>query len=91
MTTTIDRLTRDIATQEMGQTRISLDAFIESYNNGDPKLVDIRLPDEVAVWRVNFGLKIPATVLHDQLDEPPTGKLLLVSCTTTDRSNRAGR
>ncbi len=89
MTTTIDGLARQIAPQEMGQARISLDAFIESYNNGDAELVDIRLRDEVAVWQVNFGLKIPATELPDRLDELPTDKLLVVACPMTDRSNMA--
>lgn len=89
MTTTIDELARHIAPQEMGQARISLDAFIEAYNKRDAELVDIRLPDEVAVWQVNFGLKIPATALPDRLDELPTDKLLVVACPMTDRSNMA--
>ena len=87
--TTINELARHIAPRAKGQARTSLAAFIESHNSGDAGLMDIRLPDEVAVWRVNFGLKIPATVLPGRLDEPPTGKLLVVACTI--RSNRADR
>lgn len=89
MTNTIDELARHIAPKEMGQARISLDSFIEAYNNGDAELVDIRLPEEVAVWQVNFGLKIPATELPDRLEELPTDKLLVVACPMTDRSNMA--
>lgn len=89
MTTTLDELARHIAPQEMGMARIALDAFIEAYNKGQAELVDIRLPEEVAVWQVNFGLKIPATELPDRLDELPTDKLLVVACPMTDRSNMA--
>lgn len=89
MTTEIDELARHIAPKEMGKARISLDAFIEAYNTGQAELVDIRLPEEVAVWHVNFGLRIPATELPDRLDELPTDRLLVVACPMTDRSNMA--
>ncbi len=89
MTTDIDELARHIAPKEMGQARISLDAFIEAYNKGSAELIDIRLPEETRVWQVNFGLRIPAPELPDRLDELPTDRLLVVACPMTDRSNMA--
>ena len=89
MTTDIDELARHIAPEEMGQARISLDAFIEAYNKGSAELIDIRLPEETRLRQVNFGLRIPAPELPDRLDELPTDRLLMVAYPMTDRSNMA--
>jgi rhodanese-related sulfurtransferase len=66
----------------MGKAKISIDALIAAYNLGDAELIDIRVPEETAVWQVNIGLRIPAPEL-------PTDKLLVVACPHTDRSNMA--
>lgn len=85
----LDELARQISPKKMGMARISLKDFIASYNKGESELIDIRLPEEVAVWQLNFGLKIPATELPERLDELPKDKLLVVACPMTDRSNIA--
>jgi len=85
----IDELARNIVPQKMGQARISADAFIEEHNAGKAVLVDIRLPMETAVWKLGFGLEIPANELPDRLQELPTDKTLVVACPMTDRSNMA--
>lgn len=85
----IDELARNIVPQKMGQARISADAFIEEHNAGKAVLVDIRLPMETAVWKLGFGLEIPANELPDRLHELPTDKTLVVACPMTDRSNMA--
>jgi len=85
----IDELARNIVPQKMGQARISTDAFIEEHNAGKAVLVDIRLPMETAVWKLGFGLEIPANELPDRLHELPTDKTLVVACPMTDRSNMA--
>ena len=84
-----DELARNIVPQKMGQARISADAFIEEHNAGKAVLVDIRLPMETAVWKLGFGLEIPANELPDRLHELPTDKTLVVACPMTDRSNMA--
>jgi len=49
-------------------------------------LIDVRVPFETAVWKMNFGLFIPANELPDHLDKLPTDKLLVVACPKTTRS-----
>ncbi|UJS26364.1 rhodanese-like domain-containing protein [Thiothrix winogradskyi] len=89
MKTALDELARQIAPKKMGMARITLNDFIAAYNKGEAELIDIRLPEEVAVWQLNFGLKIPATELPERLGELPKDKLLVVACPMTDRSNIA--
>jgi len=78
-----------IVPEQMGSARISADAFIDAYNAGKAELVDIRVAKELAVWQLNFGLKIPANELPRRLDELPDDKLIVVACPMTDRSNMA--
>ena len=80
---------KTIVPQKMPQARMSADAFIEAWNAGHAELVDIRIPSEVAVWQLNFGLKIPANELPERLNELPRDKILVVACPMTDRSNMA--
>jgi len=73
----------------MSQARISADAFVTAYSNGEVELVDIRVPMETAVWQVNFGMKIPANELPQRLNELPKDKTIIVACPLSDRSNMA--
>ncbi len=84
-----DDFARNIVPQKMSQARIFVDDFIEEHNAGRAVLVDIRLPMETAVWKLGFGLEIPANELPDRLHELPTDKMLVVACPKTDRSNMA--
>ncbi|MGQ9660574.1 MAG: rhodanese-like domain-containing protein [Thermochromatium sp.] len=56
---------------------------------GSGELLDIRVPEETAVWQINLGLRILATELPTRLDKLPQDKLLAVACPMTDRSNMA--
>jgi len=85
----LDQFAKTIVPQKMPQARMSADAFIEAWNAGKAELVDIRIPSEVAVWQLNFGLKIPADELPERLDELARDKTLVVACPMTDRSNMA--
>lgn len=85
----LNQFAKTIVPQKMPQARMSADAFIEAWNAGKAELVDIRVPSEVAVWQLNFGLKIPANELPERLDELPRDKILVVACPMTDRSNMA--
>lgn len=89
MTNPLDDLAAGIDPAQMDKAKISLDAFIAAYNLGEAELIDIRVPEETAVWQVNIGLRIPATDRPERLDELPTDKLLVVACPHTDRSNMA--
>ncbi|BAO44914.1 rhodanese-like domain-containing protein [Thiolapillus brandeum] len=84
-----DDFSRTIIPREMPNARISADDFITAYNAGKAELLDIRIAMETSVWQLNFGLKIPANELPENLDQLPKDKLIVVACPMTDRSNMA--
>lgn len=49
-------------------------------------LVDIRFPEEVAAWRMGFGLAIPLNELPKRLQELPKDKVIVAACPHKDRS-----
>jgi rhodanese-related sulfurtransferase len=77
-----DDFAKTIVPKEMGNSRLNAEAFIKAFNAGEAELVDIRVPMEIAVWQVNFGMKIPA-------NELPKDKTLVLACPMSDRSNMA--
>ena len=52
-------------------------------------LVDIRFPEEVATWRMGFGLAIPLNELPRRLQELPKDKIIVTACPHKDRSSIA--
>lgn len=78
-----------VVPSEMKNKRIDIDDFIALYNEKECEFIDVRVPFETAVWQVNFGLKIPANELPDNLDKLPKDKLLVLACPQADRSNMA--
>ncbi len=79
-----------IVPKAMNEIRIGIEEFLELYNRGEAELVDIRIPEELRVWQLNFGRKIPAPELPAHLEELRNlGKLIVVACPHTDRSNMA--
>ena len=89
MTQTLDDFAASIVPAQMSNARISIDAFLTAYNSGEAELLDIRVPEETAVWQFNLGLQIPANELPARLNELPKDKLLVIACPLTDRSNMA--
>lgn len=49
-------------------------------------LLDIRFKEEVAVWHMDFGLKIPINELPARLKEIPRDKIIVAACPHKDRS-----
>jgi len=49
-------------------------------------LVDIRFPEEVAAWRMGFGLFIPLNELPKRYKELPKDKIIVTACPHKDRS-----
>lgn len=86
---TLDTLARNTVPAAMGEVRIGIDDFVAAYNEGRCELLDIRIPEETAVWQFNVGLRIPANELPNRLDELPRDTLLVVACPMSDRSNMA--
>jgi rhodanese-related sulfurtransferase len=68
------------------EVKIEVERFIELYNEGKVELLDVRMPFERDVWSVNFGLKIPAPELPDNLDKLPKDKFIICACAEKDRS-----
>jgi rhodanese-related sulfurtransferase len=68
------------------EVKIDVERFIELYNEGKVELLDVRMPFERDVWSVNFGLKIPAPELPDNLDKLPKDKFIICACAEKDRS-----
>jgi rhodanese-related sulfurtransferase len=52
-------------------------------------LVDIRFPEEVAAWRMGFGLFIPLNELPKRYQELPKDKIIVAACPHKDRSSIA--
>jgi rhodanese-related sulfurtransferase len=52
-------------------------------------LVDIRFPEEVATWRMGFGLAIPLNELPRRWQELPKDKIIVTACPHKDRSSIA--
>lgn len=49
-------------------------------------LLDIRFKEEVVVWHMDFGLKIPINELPARLKEIPRDKIIVAACPHKDRS-----
>ncbi len=82
----MENVMKDLLPQNISNMKIDVEKFIELLNNKEAILVDIRMPFETAVWGLNFGLKIPANELPDNLEKLPKDKLIVVACPKTDRS-----
>lgn len=83
----LDELAARAVPAHMKDVRISIDAFIDKWNDGDCEFIDIRVPSETRVWRMNFGTVIPADEIAERLDELPRDRLLVIACPNSDRSN----
>ena len=84
--TDLDLLPAQAVPARMSEVRISAAAFIEQWQAGSCELLDIRVAAETRVWKMGFGLTIPADEIAGRLDELPRDKLLVVGCPNTDRS-----
>lgn len=85
----MEELIRKVVPSEINDMNIDIESFIALYNEKKCELVDVRVPFETAVWKMSFGLFIPANELPERLDELPTDKLIVVACPKTTRSMMA--
>ena len=82
----MEKTIRDVVPKNISAMRIEADEFIELFNDDKIVFVDVRMNFETTVWGLNFGLKIPANELPDNLDKLNKDKLIVVACPKTDRS-----
>jgi rhodanese-related sulfurtransferase len=68
------------------EMKIDSKGLIPLLLSGKAVLVDIRFNDEVAAWRMGFGLAIPLNELPKRLQELPKDKLIVTACPHKDRS-----
>jgi rhodanese-related sulfurtransferase len=66
--------------------KITLEEFINLYNQSRAILLDIRMPFETAIYKIPFALHIPANELEKNLDKLPKDKIIVVACPTQNRS-----
>jgi len=84
--TDIDTLPAQAVPAHMSELRINADAFIKAWQAGTCEFLDIRTAAETGVWKMGFGMAIPADEIPARLDELPRDKLLVVACPNSDRS-----
>ena len=68
------------------EAKISIEEFIEKFNNNEAVLLDIRMPFEKKVWNLPFAIDIDAESLKDRYTELPKDKLIVTACPGNNRS-----
>jgi len=68
------------------EKKISLEKFIELFNQNKAVLLDIRMPFETKIYSIPFAIHIPADKLEKNLDKLPKDKIIVVACPTQNRS-----
>jgi rhodanese-related sulfurtransferase len=66
--------------------KIDSKELIPLLQTGKAVLVDIRFPEEVAVWRTGFAVAIPLNELPSRYKELPRTKIIVTACPHKDRS-----
>lgn len=82
----MENFIKELTPKKMSEYRLSSSDFIDMYNDGEVELLDIRMLFETKVWQLNFGLKIPANEIPDNLDKLPKDKIIVCACPKSDRS-----
>jgi rhodanese-related sulfurtransferase len=85
----MENVIKEVTPKNISNMRVDIEEFIKLYNEKKVEFIDVREEQEVSVWQLNFGLKIPANELPDRLEELPKDKELVVACPHSDRSNMA--
>ena len=73
--------------QNNKELRITLDEFIEKFNNNEVVLVDIRMPFERKIFKIPFAIEISPNEIDEKLDTLPKDKLIVVACPNQGRSS----
>lgn len=84
-----DEYLRRFDYQERVDMKIQTKELVESYAQGTVQLIDIRFPEERAVWQIGIGVHIPLNELPDRLDEIDPDKTVVTMCPHYDRAEIA--
>ncbi|EDM22918.1 rhodanese-like domain-containing protein [Caminibacter mediatlanticus] len=66
--------------------KITLDEFVEKFNNKEAILVDIRMPFERNIFKIPFALEISPEEIEEKIDTLPKDKLIVIACPNQGRS-----
>ena len=77
---------KQVIPQNIPKMRIEVEEVISLYNENKAEILDVRIECETNAWGLNFGLKIPADELPENLNKLPKDKTIIIVCPMTDRS-----
>lgn len=86
---TFDAYLRQFDYAERNEMKIKTEELLELQRQGRVQVIDIRFPEEVALWRVSFAKSIPLNELPNRLDELDRDKLIVPVCPHYDRASIA--
>lgn len=75
--------------REREDMKIKPDELKKLYREGRVQIVDIRFPEETALWGISFASRIPINELPDRLAELDRSKIIVTVCPHDDRASIA--
>lgn len=75
--------------QEREEMKIKTEELKKLYREGKVQIVDIRFPEETALWGISFATRIPINELPDRLAELDRNKIIVTVCPHYDRASLA--
>lgn len=84
-----DRFLKNFDYETRADMKITSKRLLELLEAKKAVLVDIRFPEEVAAWKMGFGLFIPLNKLPERYRELPKDKIIVTACPHKDRSSIA--
>ena len=75
--------------REQKNMKIKLDELKKLYQQGRVQIVDIRFPEETALWGISFATRIPINELPDRLAELDKSKIIVTVCPHYVRASMA--
>jgi len=86
----IDKIVSEFTLKDIsGTMKVSIEQFIELYNEDKAILLDIRMPFETVVWGVKFAVEIPYNELPNALEKLPKDKKIVCACPHEYRASMA--
>jgi rhodanese-related sulfurtransferase len=75
--------------QQREEMKIKTEELKKLYLEGKVQIVDIRFPEETALWGISFATRIPINELPDRLAELDRSKIIVTVCPHYDRASLA--
>lgn len=71
---------------ERKEMKINIESLLKLIQEDKAEVIDIRFPEEVQAWRVDFIKSIPLNELPNRLDELDKSKIIVTVCPHYDRA-----